>query len=277
MNSPRLMFTRSLVALCGLLVAGCASTQMPTHAPTVEPRAQVMVLGVYHFRAGGSDYIENRVDDHLSPQRQTEIAQVLDRLERFRPTKIVVELDPEYEAQFNERYRRWLVGDGALGVNERDQLGMALARRLGHDRLYAADASSDMHFDEWVSSATAAGQTHLVEQFHADMATLEANQAATRDLSVLDRLIAVNSPEALERHNFYMTSAQMGTGANAIGARDMAAWWGRNMFIFAQISQIIEPGDRVLVIYGGGHKFLLDQYFRQAREFELVDPLRYLR
>jgi hypothetical protein len=74
-----------------------------------------------------------------------------------------------------------------------------------------------------------------------------------------------------------MTLAQMGTRDNRVGARDMAAWWGRNMHIYAQIAQLSEPGDRILVIYGSGHKFLLEQYFSQSREFQLVDPLDYLR
>ena len=111
-----------------LVLAGCASAPAPAVSASpraAETRAQVMVLGVYHFTQGGSDYVKRRHDDHLSPRRQAEIAHVLDRLERFRPTKIALELDPADEAQFNERYRRWLAGEGALGVDERDQLGMA--------------------------------------------------------------------------------------------------------------------------------------------------------
>ncbi|QGZ96520.1 hypothetical protein DSM104635_03380 [Terricaulis silvestris] len=269
------MQARTVFAALCLALAGCASAQ--TSAPFTEARAQVMVLGVYHFRAGGSDYVANQLDDHLSPRRQTEIAEVLDRLERFQPTKIVVELDPNREAEFNSRYTRYRTGAETLGVNERDQLGMVLANRLGLERLYAADADSDMHFDQMLAAAEAAGQTHLVEQFRAGMASIEAHQAATRDLSVRDRLIDVNSPEVVGWNDFYMTMAQMGAQADPIGAHDMAAWWGRNIHIFAGIARIAEPGDRILVIYGHGHKALLDQYFRQAHEFQLVDPLTYLR
>lgn len=272
-------FSPLFAAICCLAFAGCASAQT-TAAPsvTVETRAQVMVLGVYHFTPGGNDYVENRLDDHLSPRRQAEIAQVLDLLERFRPTKIALELDPSDEARFNERYRRWLAGEGQLGVNERDQLGMALARRLGHNRLYSADASSDMHFDEMLAAARAAGQNHLVERFHAEIAGLEAHQTATQGLSVRDRLIAMNSPEYVRFNGItYLTMAQMGTRDNPVALRDMTAWLGRNLSIFAQTAQLSEPGDRILLIYGAGHKFLLDQYFSPAREFQLVDPLDYLR
>ena len=67
------------------------------------------------------------------------------------------------------------------------------------------------------------------------------------------------------------------TRDDPIGAREMSAWWGRNMVIYARVAQLAEPGDRILVIYGSGHKFLLDQYIRQTPDLELIDPLDYLR
>jgi hypothetical protein len=260
-----------IAALCWLM-AGTAAAQTAPEAPI-----QVMVLGTYHFRAGGSDYVANQVDDHLSPRRQAEIADVLDRLERYRPTKIVVELEPEHEAEFNARYARYRAGAEALGVNERDQIGMALAARLGHERLYAADFSNGMDFDAMLNAARAAGQTHLLARFETAFAAIQAQQSDDTALTVRERLARMNTPEAQAPHAIYMTMAQMGARDNPVGAREMGNWWTRNMIIFAQIAQVSDPGDRVLVIYGQGHKFLLDQYFSQASEFELVDPLAYLR
>ncbi len=269
------MQVKSVVAaLCCWLFAGTAMAQT---APTAEPPVQVMVLGTYHFRAGGSDYVANQVDDHLSPRRQAEIVDVLDRLERYRPTKIVVELEPQHEADFNARYARYRAGAESLGVNERDQIGMALAARLGHDRLYAADFSNGMDFDAMLNAARAAGQTRLLARFEAAFAAIQAQQRDDAALSVRERLAQMNTPEAQAPHAIYMTMAQMGARDNPVGAREMGNWWTRNMIIFAQIAQVAEPGDRILVIYGQGHKFLLDQYFAQANEFELVDPLAYLR
>jgi hypothetical protein len=263
-----------LAALCCVLFSGTAAAQT---APSPEPPTQVMVLGAYHFRAGGSDYVANQVDDYISPRRRAEIAEVLDRLEQFRPTKIVIELEPQHEAEFNARYARYRAGAEALGVNERDQIGMALAARLGHERLYAADFSNGMDFDAMLGAARAAGQTRLLARFEAAMATIQAQQADDAALSVRERLARMNTPEAQAPHAIYMTMAQMGARDNPVGAREMGNWWTRNMVIFAQIAQVSEPGDRVLVIYGQGHKFLLDQYFSQAGEFELIDPLPYLR
>jgi len=72
---------------------------------------EVMVLGSYHFTGGGQDLHNPQVDDHLSPQRQAEITDVLDALADFAPTKVMVELTPDHEAEFNAAYQAYLAGE----------------------------------------------------------------------------------------------------------------------------------------------------------------------
>ena len=77
----------------------------------------------------------------------------------------------------------------------------------------------------------------------------------------------LNQQEIRDFHHLYLMLAQMGSAENPAGAEEMEAWWGRNLRIYANIARISEPGDRVLVIYGSGHKFLLDQFVdRPARD-----------
>lgn len=247
-------------------------------ATAQENRPQVMVLGTFHFTGGGLDYVNSEVDDYFSEHRQAEIAELVDMLAEFRPTRIVVELRPENEENFNAAYRRYLAGEHTLTVNERQQIGMRLAAQLGHPRLYAADYASSMDFDTMMAAAGESGQTHLTDRLPVLMGEIQAMDARLNapDVSVAQRIRVYNTPELLEDHNVYLTLAQMGSVENPAGANEMANWWGRNLHIFAQIAQITQPGDRVLVIYGAGHKFLLDQFFQDAVEFEWVDALDYL-
>ncbi|GJL96394.1 MAG: hypothetical protein DHS20C06_02110 [Hyphobacterium sp.] len=241
-------------------------------------RPDVMILGTFHFTGGNADYINSAVDDYLSSQRQVEIVALVDQLAEFNPTKIVVELTPDGEARFNASYQRYLAGDYELSVNERQQIGMRLAARLGHERLYAADYSSGMDFDAMMGAAQENQQNDLLArlpQLQAYIETLDA-ELNRADVSVMERLRVYNTPEFLAEHNVYLTLAQMGSVENPVGATEMTNWWGRNLQIFSQIAQISEPGDRILVIYGSGHKFLFDQFFQDAIEFEWVDTLDYL-
>ena len=68
----------------------------------------------------------------------------------------------------------------------------------------------------------------------------------------------------------------MGTIENPLGALQIADWWKRNLVIFARGAHYSEPGDTVLIVFGAGHKHQLERHFREARGFELVDPLAYL-
>lgn len=265
------MLKNALVCLALLFGAAPALAQEPP-APV-----EVMVLGTFHFTGGGSDYINPEVDDFLAPRRQAEIAEVLDRLEAFAPDRIVVELEPEHEAAFNARYQAWRAGEAELRVNERDQLGMKLAARLGHERLHAVDYQNGMDFDAMMGAAQAAGQDELLAQFQQAIGQVEAFMGSIAGLPVGERLAALNTAESQELHHLYLVLAQMGTVENPVGAYNMADWWGRNMVIFARIAQISQPGERVLVIYGSGHKFLLDQYVDQAPGFVSVNSLDYLR
>lgn len=243
-----------------------------------EPRPQVMVLGTFHFTGGGLDYVNPAVDDYLAPARQAEIEDLVDRLAEFAPTRIVVELDPEAEDRFNALYDAYRRGEHELTVNERQQIGMRLAARLGHDRLYAADFSSGMDFDAMFAAGQAHGQTRLLDRLGELRARIEAEDLRLNrpDVSVTERIAANNDPGFIALHNVYLTLAQLGSPDDPVGAREMTNWWGRNLQIFAQISWIAEPGERVLVIYGSGHKFLFDQFIQDSVEMEWVDALDYL-
>lgn len=265
----------------GLVLAaatGTAIAAQPAAVPDPEPPARVLVLGSFHFTGGGEDLINAEVDDFLSDRRQAEIAAVLDRLEAFAPTRILVELTPDAEATFNARYAAWRAGEATLGVNERDQLGMRLAARLGHDRLYAVDYQNGMDFARMLSAAEAAGQTDLLADFAAatdHVRDVMAGRSAP-ERRVLDRLRASNTAQTRELHDLYLILAQMGSAQEPAGADEMTAWWGRNLQIFANIARQAEPGERLLVIYGSGHKYLLDQFVEGAPNLEWVDALDYL-
>jgi hypothetical protein len=258
-----------------LLAAAAAAHMAGQPAPPSEP-VEVMVLGVFHFTGGGQDYVNPDVDDYLAPARQAEIEGLLDRLEAFAPDRIVVELEPEHQAWIDERYDAWRSGEAELNVNEREQIGLKLAARLGHPRVYAVDYMNGMDFDVMMAAAQAAGQDELIASFQESMSEVQQLMAEAADRPLIEQLRMHNDPDLQELHSFYLTLAQMGTLEEPVGAYTIADWWARNMVIFARTAQIAEPGERILVIYGSGHKFLLDQYFDQAIGFEVVDANAYL-
>src|SRR5260370_16794190 len=56
--------------------------------------SRIMILGTYHMNNPGLDSVNLNADDVLSERRQAQINELLDKLARFKPTKIAIE--PKY-------------------------------------------------------------------------------------------------------------------------------------------------------------------------------------
>jgi len=123
-----------------------ALTAIPTTSrPQSDARPEILVLGTYHMANPGHDIHNMQADDVLSPKRQQEIAQLMDVLKKFRPTKIAIEAEvgSQREAQ---RYADYLTGKYALTRNEIDQIGYRLAKEMGHRAIYPVDVDGDFPY-----------------------------------------------------------------------------------------------------------------------------------
>ncbi len=266
-----------MLRVCLVAILSLASISGVTNAAAQENNepVKVMVLGTFHFNGGGQDVVNTDVDDMLSPHRQAEIDDVLTRLEAFASDKIMLEMGPADEAKFNANYEAYLKGEFELGVNERQQLGMKLAARLGHDKLYGMDHDNFLDFRPALAAAKELGQDRLLNEREAMIENIVARIDSKKGQPLREWLIDLNSPPFGANHYGYLTIAQMGTVGDS-GAEQIIDWWERNLVMFAHTAQYAEPGDKILIIVGSGHKYLLHQFFEEARGFELVSPLPYL-
>ncbi len=130
-----------------------AATVMGRVAAAQETKhAEVLVLGVYHMANPGHDIFNMQADDVLAPKRQQEIAELASVLAKFKPTKIAVENDSQ--AKLSDRYAKYLAGQYALTTNEIDQIGLRLAKDLGHTTIYAVDADLGWLRQDFASDPT---------------------------------------------------------------------------------------------------------------------------
>lgn len=265
---------KTFVFLLGpLIICACNSTAV---SEDKQADVEVMLLGTFHFTGGGNDLVNPKVDDFLAPSRQAEIEIVLDKLEAYAPDKIMLELELRFEDEFNQEYNRYLDGIHALGVNERQQLGMRLAARLGHERLYAIDFDNFLDYRGALAAAKKLGQNHLLQAMEAETEATKALLEKQRHLSLQDRLIALNTVSNFD-HNFFMRIAQMGSVEDPQGALQTLTWWERNLVMFARTAQYAEPGDKILIIVGSGHNYILHEFFSSADGFTLRSPVKYLK
>lgn len=268
------MPTRTTVA--ALALTALATSPALAQEPTAErdasrPRAEVLVLGVYHMNNPGRDVFSTEADDVLSPERQSQIAEVVAVLEEFRPTKIAV------EAGFNdervaERYAAYVAGEHELTRNETEQLGFRLARRLSHETIYPVDVDGEFPYPRVVKFAQATGREAEFEALQEEFGrSAEEFASYLASHTVLETLLYMNDDERVAADvGSYLRLAEFSESWDWAGADLVSDWFRRNMRIYGNVLQLVgSPDERVLVIYGAGHLGWLQYAFGGNPEIRL--------
>jgi len=246
---------RLLCALALLLAA------LPTLAQT-PARAEVLILGVYHMNNPGRDIFNSQADDVLAAKRQAEMAQVVEALKKFNPTKIAVERDM-FDKAMPKAYDDYLAGKHELTRNEIEQLGFRLGKQLGHKTIYAVDADGEFPYPRVVDYVKAHDLTKEWDALTGDIgAMVKAEDAYLASHTILETLLYLNSDERVAQDlGFYFRQGQIGEPYDWAGADLLADWYRCNIRIYSNVMQIATPGERVLVIFGAGHLGWLRQDF----------------
>jgi hypothetical protein len=256
----KLLFFGALIFFVARIVFGqVAPARLPADRLDGPPLAEILVLGTYHMGNPGRDIFNLKADDVLSPKRQAEIRELVDALLRFRPTKIALEADSG--GPRIKQYQDYLAGKYELGRDERDQIGFRLGKELKLPKVYGIDADGDFPYPAVQDYAKAHGREKELESLMARVGkTVEEDNDFLASHTVLQMLLRTNSSDAVRRGlSGYALFAHFGEAFNYAGAELLTAWYERNMRIHTHLLSIIEPGDRVLVIYGSGHLGLLRQ------------------
>ena len=264
-----------------IAVATAIALGLSSAAVASIPKTQIMILGVAHLEARHDIHNSAFTDSPLSPKRQAQIAAVIEHLIRFHPTKVLVEAtygDPVLKA----RYRQYLAGKFALGENEVYQFGFKLAARAGDPSIYPIDTWGPTIVDD-SSPEGKRIDAYLTANFKSvkdpiSKAAEAREDALERQGTYLDLLRLLNTDADVRANaSWYSILSGMGRGADDAGAAYTAQWYTRNVYIFSNILSVIRPGDRVVVIMGQGHKYLLSELAKPDPNIEYVDVLEYLR
>ena len=167
--------------------------------------------------------------------------------------------------------------------DERTQIAFRLAHQLGHKSVYGIDEQSetidyfpfgkvDAYAKAHEQSAALSRMQEKVEQMVKQMETAQK----TKPIHLM--LADVNDPACLlaDHQNFYYALLSMADQKEQPGAELNAAWYQRNAKIFAKLTQIAQPGDRVLVVFGSGHAFWLRHFVENTPGFQLIEPRDFL-
>lgn len=280
---------RAAAAALLLLVSFCASAAQTKDPSCGDKSATIMILGTYHMDNPGQDAINIRADDVLGEKRQREIAELVERLARFKPTKVAVEA-PYRSTAYPERYQKFLAGGHRLGRNEIEQVGFRLAKMSGHATVYPIDFPMWMNgllpseIEQPKPKPSPAPEARAEARAAEPRRDLPPHLARTEELmragTVTDVLRHLNG-EAYVRadHAGYMEMLMPNESVAIYGRADLITnWYKRNLRMFANINRVAEfPSDRILLIVGSGHLKILSDLALDSPQFCLVDAQEYLK
>lgn len=246
-------------------------------------RPQLLIVGTPHFGNPGRDVNNVSIPDVLQPDRQAEIDAVVDRLAAFRPTRIAIEVDSSEQAAVDRLYADYRAGRYQLGPSETDQIAFRLAAKLGLERVDAVNwnemppgTEADWNYVTYAETSGRGPQLARLREIGRERT--DAATRRSRCTDVAGWLRDANSADGRSASNRpYFDYAMMGDADRNPGAAWVGNWYARNLRIFANLVRLgSAPEERILVVYGAGHGFLLDQFARQSRAFVVHDTLDYL-
>lgn len=245
----------------------------------------LLLLGSYHMEGSSQDAVNLAPGDVRTSGKQRELAELLDRIAAFRPTKILIE-SPYYRSKAPESFAKFLKGEYTLTANEIDQVGFTLAKRLGHATVYPVDYP--MWMDGRVPQEIGTPRPKPTPPVQADRAPapspsvpehLRRLQELIAKGTVLETFRHLNS-EAYMRadHDWYVRMLRPDPESTDLyeGANALTAWQKRNLRILANLYRASEPGDRILLLIGSGHLTVLRQWAEGAQDLALMDTAAYL-
>jgi hypothetical protein len=223
--------------------------------------AQVMLIGTFHFDNPGNDIVKMKDVDILDEASQQYLQQFAKRLAEFKPTRILLEYNPENEELMNQRYADYLAGSYELGVNEIYQLGFRIASQSGLKSIQSFD-----HRElEWQAEAmfeyAKQNDSPEMKTFNEIIAALTKEEEQTRATKSLRELLMRTNDDQNDRLNMdlYLATNAIGVDDGWSGADSSASWWQRNFRMYANIQKVAQPGERIIAIGGAGHMAILKQ------------------
>ena len=264
----------------------------------VTKKPTIMILGTAHLANPGMDGVNLKMDDVHAPKRQREIQELVEQLKTFSPTKIAMEVDFSRDAEINASYQSYLKGTYELTRSEGHQIGFRLAKQLRHSKVYCVDyfrsSKENPIFNGGIDSdlidrsgfAKRHNQEHLFGSHPGDPGKVIVDTDGTVWIEpekyepIIDMLIRLNQPAwSRASQRAYLHDARVGLGDEYPGVNWLVhIWYDRNLKIFVNITRITESADdRILLMMGAGHIFLVQQFLENSGDYIIESPLKYLK
>jgi hypothetical protein len=239
-------------------------------------KTKILLIGTIHFETPHTDEFELKADDFFSAKRQSELEDLTNVLSQTKATKVMIERSVEDQRSNDSLYNLYLTDHYKLTVSEREQIGFRLAKKLKLNHINCIDKFYGMSHDSlMVATAKENNQLYLLKDLGTE-ANLMLNDYGNKlkKGTITEVLKYLNKPEELKRNlSLYLKFiAKIGAGKNFAGAEAVSDWYLRNLAVYSNVINQVEPSDKyVILIFGQGHIPILKHFLETNDNFDVVE------
>lgn len=268
------VFVSVALLLAARVGAQNAETAIPAKFPDAVP---VLNLGMFHMGVT-SDAHSTDFDEH-NRKNVERVHQIARSLAAFKPTVIVVEYSPQYDAGLLKEYRQY-VADPQMKFkhpSEIELLAYEVGRLAGSRRIYGIDYSEGYNYmiNRHVAGKDSATMNRYMQLFEDFMVKYPEEK-----MSLLQQLQLINRPAYLDvmiNVNADILT-HISSEGKAEGADEAAKFYHRNLVMYSNLNRIgLSKDDRVFILMGAAHTAFFNDFMRRSPKYRLVDVFEYLK
>lgn len=252
-----------------------------------QDKNKILTIGTFHFHLVKSQF---GVDfDINSKENQKQLTEIVEQIEKYKPTKIFVEWEYSKQYELDELYNLYLKDKNfelikqKYGKNETmyfesevQQLAFKLADKLDHKKLFAFDYILNEPNDTIMIAIQKANQTDLMNEIQSDFGEYGQTLISKfqQEKSIKNLLLFLNSKDLEYKLNSGYISLfnKVGGKEDFSGAYFVSERFRRNLYMYSLIQKQIEKtNERILVIVGSQHSAGFKDFIRDDKNIEEVN------
>lgn len=241
--------------------------------------AKIAILGTFHFGSTG-DVAAVKVKNIKGEIRQGEIKELLEHLKDYKPTKVLVEVVTDKKQKLNRNYSQYIAGEFDLPKSEVYQLGFRMASMMNHESVYAIDYMLQQPFGEVEEFAKKHGMGNRFKNFVENVrkkAKRKSEYIANHKLIDYYKQLNADTSDRWNRSLYLQETLDYNQDTIYTGPKIAAMHYKRNLYITANVMRHANPGERLLLIIGSGHRAVMKHFFNTRQDIDYVEVNQFLK
>lgn len=229
---------------------------------------EVLLVGTIHL--GYTPDIHTLSKDDTDKYSDMHFDQLTSDIAKFQADQIFIEYPIHLQHELHAIYRSDRVND-AFKQNEIYQIGFRLAKKLGHETIYAADWNEELDASIDLALVAKGKSKDAYEKIMARI-PIAINKLSTiiQERDIIKLFKYINSEEYIVNdHKVYVDLMQL--------EDEMAFewvskyWYYRNLRIVNNIKKSIKPETkRIVIVYGAAHNYLIKQQLEDDTSIKVI-------